>query len=88
MSVMELWFLMQKPALLLGVVQPHFISHVLSCPVDTPDPYVELFVPTTPDSRKRTRHLNNDVDPVWNETFEFILDPDQDNVLEVGERRI
>ena len=53
--------------------------------MDTPDPYVELFISTTPDSRKRTRHFNNDINPVWNETFEFILDPNQENVLEVSE---
>ncbi|NXV99395.1 PA24A phospholipase, partial [Fregetta grallaria] len=51
--------------------------------LDTPDPYVELFIPSTPDCRKRTKHFNNDVNPVWNETFEFILDPNQENVLEV-----
>lgn len=53
--------------------------------VDTPDPYVELFISSTPDSRKRTRHFNNDINPVWNETFEFILDPNQENTLEVSE---
>lgn len=53
--------------------------------VDTPDPYVELFISSTPDSRKRTRHFNNDINPVWNETFEFILDPNQENILEVSE---
>ncbi|XP_031464338.1 cytosolic phospholipase A2 [Phasianus colchicus] len=51
--------------------------------LDTPDPYVKLFIPSTPDCRKRTKHFNNDVNPVWNETFEFILDPNQENVLEV-----
>ncbi|KAM6327032.1 cytosolic phospholipase A2 isoform 2-T2 [Podargus strigoides] len=51
--------------------------------LDTPDPYVELFIPSAPDCRKRTKHFNNDVNPVWNETFEFILDPNQENVLEV-----
>ncbi|KAK7825214.1 hypothetical protein U0070_009703 [Myodes glareolus] len=51
--------------------------------IDTPDPYVELFISTTPDSRKRTRHFNNDINPVWNESFEFILDPNQENVLEM-----
>ncbi|NWU85792.1 PA24A phospholipase, partial [Onychorhynchus coronatus] len=51
--------------------------------VDTPDPYVELFIPTAPDCRKRTKHFNNNVNPVWNETFEFILDPNLENVLEV-----
>ncbi|XP_060088373.1 cytosolic phospholipase A2 isoform X2 [Heteronotia binoei] len=51
--------------------------------LDTPDPYVELFIPSTPDSRKRTKHINNNVNPEWNETFEFILDPNQENVLEI-----
>ncbi|KAJ8384505.1 hypothetical protein AAFF_G00204200 [Aldrovandia affinis] len=51
--------------------------------LDTPDPYVELFIPSAPETRKRTRHIGNDVNPEWNETFEFILDPNQDNVLEM-----
>ncbi|XP_018609003.1 cytosolic phospholipase A2 [Scleropages formosus] len=51
--------------------------------LDTPDPYVELFIPSVPETRKRTRHIDNDVNPVWNETFEFILDPNQENVLEI-----
>lgn len=54
------------------------------CAVDTPDPYVELFIPTAPESRKRTKHIDNDINPKWNETFSFILDPNQQNVLEVG----
>lgn len=57
--------------------------HVCVCTVDTPDPYVELFIPTAPESRKRTKHINNDINPKWNETFTFILDPNQQNVLEV-----
>uniref|UniRef100_A0A6I8QLB6 Phospholipase A2 n=1 Tax=Xenopus tropicalis TaxID=8364 RepID=A0A6I8QLB6_XENTR len=51
--------------------------------LDTPDPYVELYISSAPDSRKRTKHFNNNINPVWNETFEFILDPNQDNVLEI-----
>ncbi|KAG9483379.1 cytosolic phospholipase A2 [Eleutherodactylus coqui] len=51
--------------------------------LDTPDPYVELYIALAPDGRKRTKHINNDINPVWNESFEFILDPNQDNVLEV-----
>uniref|UniRef100_A0A8C7VEM4 Phospholipase A2 n=1 Tax=Oncorhynchus mykiss TaxID=8022 RepID=A0A8C7VEM4_ONCMY len=51
--------------------------------VDTPDPYVELFIPTSPESRKRTRHIDNDINPEWNETFGFILDPNQENFLEI-----
>uniref|UniRef100_A0A8C4IQR9 Phospholipase A2 n=1 Tax=Dicentrarchus labrax TaxID=13489 RepID=A0A8C4IQR9_DICLA len=51
--------------------------------LDTPDPYVELFIPTAPESRKRTKHIDNDINPKWNETFTFILDPNQQNVLEL-----
>uniref|UniRef100_A0A3Q2TBE5 Phospholipase A2 n=1 Tax=Fundulus heteroclitus TaxID=8078 RepID=A0A3Q2TBE5_FUNHE len=51
--------------------------------LDTPDPYVELFIPTAPESRKRTKHIDNDINPKWNETFNFILDPNQNNVLEL-----
>uniref|UniRef100_A0AAQ5XTM9 Phospholipase A2 n=1 Tax=Amphiprion ocellaris TaxID=80972 RepID=A0AAQ5XTM9_AMPOC len=51
--------------------------------LDTPDPYVELFIPTAPESRKRTKHIDNDINPKWNETFDFILDPNQQNVLEL-----
>ncbi|XP_056619991.1 cytosolic phospholipase A2 isoform X1 [Triplophysa dalaica] len=51
--------------------------------LDTPDPYVELFIPTSPESRKKTRHIDNDINPEWNETFEFILDPNLENVLEL-----
>ncbi|KAM3841952.1 cytosolic phospholipase A2 isoform 1-T2 [Vipera latastei] len=51
--------------------------------LDTPDPYVELFISTAPDSRKKTKHINNNVNPEWNETFEIILDPNQENILEI-----
>uniref|UniRef100_A0A8C9VXH8 Phospholipase A2 n=1 Tax=Scleropages formosus TaxID=113540 RepID=A0A8C9VXH8_SCLFO len=51
--------------------------------LDTPDPYVELCIPSTAETRKRTRHIDNNVNPEWNETFEFILDPSQENVLQV-----
>ncbi len=56
---------------------------VCVCTVDTPDPYVELFIPTAPESRKKTKHIDNDINPKWNETFTFILDPNRQNVLEV-----
>ncbi|KAF7202652.1 cytosolic phospholipase A2 [Nothobranchius furzeri] len=51
--------------------------------LDTPDPYVELFIPTAPESRKRTKHIDNNINPIWNETFHFILDPNLPNVLEL-----
>ncbi|KAK2835269.1 hypothetical protein Q5P01_015753 [Channa striata] len=51
--------------------------------LDTPDPYVELFIPAAPESRKRTKHIDNDINPKWNETFHFILDPNQQSILEI-----
>lgn len=53
------------------------------CSVDTPDPYVELFIPTAPEGRKRSKYLNNVVNPEWNETFQFIIDPNEKNIMEV-----
>ncbi|KAJ8011343.1 hypothetical protein DPEC_G00057150 [Dallia pectoralis] len=51
--------------------------------LDTPDPYVKLFIPTAPELGKRTRHIDNDIHPKWNETFDFILDPNQENTLQL-----
>uniref|UniRef100_A0A3P8YX22 Phospholipase A2 n=1 Tax=Esox lucius TaxID=8010 RepID=A0A3P8YX22_ESOLU len=71
------------------VVVIHNYFHIYDFPfcfrkkMDTPDPYVELFIPTAPESRKRTRHIDNNINPEWNETFNFILDPNQENVLEI-----
>ncbi|XP_048833479.1 cytosolic phospholipase A2-like [Brienomyrus brachyistius] len=51
--------------------------------LDIPDPYVELCVPAVSKTKKRTKHIDGSASPEWNETFEFILDPSQENVLEV-----
>uniref|UniRef100_UPI00398F5B2B cytosolic phospholipase A2-like n=1 Tax=Pristiophorus japonicus TaxID=55135 RepID=UPI00398F5B2B len=51
--------------------------------LDTPDPYVELFIATAPEGRKRSKYLNNVVNPEWNETFEFLLDPNEKNIMEI-----
>ncbi|XP_077463857.1 cytosolic phospholipase A2 [Stigmatopora argus] len=51
--------------------------------LDTPDPYVELFIPTAPESRKKTKHIDNNINPKWDEKFQFILDPNLQNVLEI-----
>uniref|UniRef100_A0A8C1GIE3 Phospholipase A2 n=1 Tax=Cyprinus carpio TaxID=7962 RepID=A0A8C1GIE3_CYPCA len=42
-----------------------------------------LFIPTSPESRKKTQHIDNNINPEWNEAFEFILDPNQNNVLKL-----
>nr|XP_023668047.1 cytosolic phospholipase A2-like isoform X2 [Paramormyrops kingsleyae] len=71
------------PKLTVKVVRAENVTKGLGDYLDTPDPYVELCVPAVCTSKKRTRHIDNNVNPEWNETFEFILDPSQENVLEV-----
>uniref|UniRef100_UPI00358E2DC2 cytosolic phospholipase A2 isoform X1 n=2 Tax=Myxine glutinosa TaxID=7769 RepID=UPI00358E2DC2 len=51
--------------------------------MDTPDPYVVLRLPTAAETEFRTRHLDNDVNPQWNETFSFLVDMGCSNVLQV-----
>ena len=43
--------------------------------VDTPDPYVKLRIKTAPNGFRRTKAKKNDVNPTWDEVFQFILDP-------------
>ncbi|CAH1802387.1 unnamed protein product, partial [Owenia fusiformis] len=51
--------------------------------LDTPDPYVVLKMKSAPDGRKRTKHIDNDVNPVWDEQFTFLMDSSDHNVLQV-----
>uniref|UniRef100_A0A8C6WYQ9 Phospholipase A2 n=1 Tax=Neogobius melanostomus TaxID=47308 RepID=A0A8C6WYQ9_9GOBI len=48
-----------------------------------PRPLCGAVYPHCPESRKKTKHIDNDINPKWNETFQFILDPNQPNVLEI-----
>ncbi|CAB3377288.1 Hypothetical predicted protein [Cloeon dipterum] len=43
--------------------------------MDMPDPYLILSVPGTPNGRKHTVTIDNNVNPVWGQEFEFYLDP-------------
>jgi len=52
-----------------------------SLSVDTPDPYVKLFISTAPNGRKKTKAKNDTANPVWEEEFQFLLNPDVDNYL-------
>lgn len=52
--------------------------------MDTPDPYVSLYIKTAPNCYQRTQTKDNDVNPVWNETFKFYIDPREENTLEVS----
>lgn len=42
---------------------------------DTPDPYIVLQIPNSPEHRHETRVISNEANPVWNETFSFHFDP-------------
>lgn len=50
--------------------------------MDKPDPYLILSVPGTPNGKKHTKTIDNDVNPVWDQEFEFYLDPD--DVYQLG----
>ncbi|KAL5011734.1 hypothetical protein ScPMuIL_010285 [Solemya velum] len=52
--------------------------------VDTPDPYIKLGIRTSPNCIQRTSIINNNVNPVWNEEFTFLLNPEIDNTLEIS----
>lgn len=54
--------------------------------VDTPDPYVRLFIKTAPEGRRQTKVKDNETNPKWNEEFEFLLNEHEENVL--GEIKI
>lgn len=51
--------------------------------LDTPDPYVTLFIKESPYGWQQTTVKDNDVNPIWNEKFTFFLDSDKNNVLEL-----
>lgn len=58
-----------------------YSSFVASFLVDTPDPYVKLFIPSSPNSRRKTKVQSNTRDPIWDEVFYFYLDPEKLNLL-------
>ena len=49
--------------------------------VDTPDPYVKLLIKTAPNGKKQTTVKSNTANPIWDETFQFLLEPDLENIL-------
>ena len=49
--------------------------------VDTPDPYVKLLIPMSPNGKRRTKVQRNTNNPVWDEAFYFYLDAEQLNLL-------
>ncbi|XP_020900756.1 cytosolic phospholipase A2 [Exaiptasia diaphana] len=51
--------------------------------VDKADPFVKLDLPNSPNGRRQTTVISNDNNPTWNETFQFYMDPELDNVMNV-----
>lgn len=49
--------------------------------MDTPDPYILLRLKTSPEGRRRTETKDNEVNPVWNEEFTFLIDERENNIL-------
>lgn len=55
--------------------------YILFITVDIPDPYVQLTVSTAPEGQKCTSVKDNTHNPVWNETFTFLIDGNIENIL-------
>ncbi|EDO47143.1 predicted protein [Nematostella vectensis] len=51
--------------------------------IDTPDPYVKIHIPTAPNGKAQTKVMDDNPNPEWHETFEFLLDPDRENIMEI-----
>ncbi|KAK3879753.1 hypothetical protein Pcinc_015739 [Petrolisthes cinctipes] len=49
--------------------------------MDTPDPYLILRIPGSSNPSKRTSHIDNCTNPMWDETFHFYLDPSKEHNL-------
>ena len=48
----------------------------------SPDPYVTVQVLGTPNGLMKTKHISNNSQPEWNETFQFYIDPKRDRLIE------
>ncbi|XP_060607580.1 cytosolic phospholipase A2-like isoform X2 [Ruditapes philippinarum] len=51
--------------------------------VDTPDPYIKIYIRTAPEGRKQTTVKDNEVNPEWNESFTFLLGEAVENIMEI-----
>ena len=38
-------------------------------------------MPNAPSGNRKTKHLDNQVFPQWNETFQFLYDPEETNIM-------
>ena len=63
-----------------GSINP-WHNYTLSYSGDTPDPYLILVIRTAPEGRKTTTVKDNEINPVWNENFTFLLDEQLGNIM-------
>ncbi|XP_064615136.1 cytosolic phospholipase A2-like [Liolophura sinensis] len=75
-----------RPCLILyvNVLRGRKITKGWGDMVDTPDPYIELKMRKTPDAKRRTATKTNEINPVWNENFRYLLDPKEKNILHIN----
>ena len=73
--------LKSRPAITVILMVDHGCSLCSLLAVDTPDPYVTLSIPSAPDGRRQTRAIKDNKNPEWNQTFEFVIDPELNNNL-------
>ncbi|KAH9524898.1 Cytosolic phospholipase A2 [Bulinus truncatus] len=52
--------------------------------MDTPDPYLIIKLAKSPTALRKTSVKDNDMNPEWNETFKFWLNPEVKHVLELS----
>ncbi|KAK3095950.1 hypothetical protein FSP39_021231 [Pinctada imbricata] len=81
----EVYKVEHRPCLILNikVLQGRNISKGWMDYVDTPDPYVKLHIRTAPEGRRQTTVKDNDVNPLWNEEFIYLLDEQEENKLHI-----
>ena len=49
--------------------------------MDTPDPYVKLSISTAPHGKRKTKVKKNTANPIWEEEFQFLINPEVKNDL-------
>ena len=49
--------------------------------VDVPDPYVTLKIERSAEGSVKTKTIDDNQFPVWNDVFNFHVDPQEENIL-------
>ncbi|XP_014668727.1 PREDICTED: cytosolic phospholipase A2-like [Priapulus caudatus] len=51
--------------------------------LDTPDPYVVCYLAGSAEHYQRTATIDNEANPVWNETLTFLFDVDRNSIMKI-----